>query len=38
VHRGYSVMLGYWDDPERISEAIDARGWLHTGDFGVIDE
>ncbi len=36
--RGYSVMLGYWDDPERTAEAIDAEGWMHTGDIGVIDE
>jgi fatty-acyl-CoA synthase len=35
--RGYAVMLGYWDDPERTAEAIDAQGWMHTGDLGVID-
>jgi fatty-acyl-CoA synthase len=35
--RGYAVMLGYWDDPERTAEAIDADGWMHTGDLGVID-
>jgi fatty-acyl-CoA synthase len=35
--RGYSVMLGYWDDPERTAEAIDAEGWMHTGDLAVID-
>jgi fatty-acyl-CoA synthase len=36
--RGYSVMLGYWDDPEKTSECLDAEGWMHTGDIGVIDE
>jgi fatty-acyl-CoA synthase len=35
--RGYSVMLGYWDDPERTAEAIDAEGWMHTGDLATID-
>ncbi|HET6971756.1 MAG TPA: AMP-binding protein [Phenylobacterium sp.] len=35
--RGYSVMTGYWDDPERTAEAIDPGGWMHTGDLGVID-
>jgi fatty-acyl-CoA synthase len=35
--RGYSVMKGYWGDEERTSEAIDADGWMHTGDLATID-
>ncbi|WP_431956551.1 AMP-binding protein [Nocardia lijiangensis] len=35
--RGYSVMLGYWDQPEKTAEAIDAARWMHTGDIGVMD-
>jgi len=35
--RGYSVMIGYWDDPEKTREAIDADGFMHTGDLGTID-
>jgi len=35
--RGYSVMLGYWEDPSRTAEAIDSEGWMHTGDVGTID-
>ncbi|MEU8624606.1 AMP-binding protein [Streptomyces sp. NPDC048669] len=36
--RGYSVMLGYWDQPERTAEAIDAGRWMHTGDLAVMRE
>ena len=36
--RGYSVMLGYWDDAAKTAEAIDAAGWMHTGDLATIDE
>ncbi|MBI1197750.1 MAG: AMP-binding protein [Phenylobacterium sp.] len=36
--RGYSVMLGYWDDAERTAEAIDAGGWMHTGDLATLDD
>ena len=35
--RGYSVMLGYWNDEERTREAIDAARWMHTGDLATID-
>jgi fatty-acyl-CoA synthase len=35
--RGYSVMLGYWDDEKRTREAIDADGWMHTGDLATMD-
>ncbi|MCV7430631.1 AMP-binding protein [Mycolicibacterium bacteremicum] len=34
--RGYSVMLGYWEDPEKTAEAIDDQGWMHTGDLAVM--
>ncbi|MDT5234048.1 MAG: fatty-acyl-CoA synthase, partial [Mycobacterium sp.] len=34
--RGYSVMLGYWQDEEKTREAIDADGWLHTGDLAIM--
>jgi fatty-acyl-CoA synthase len=36
--RGYAVMKGYWEDPERTAETIDADGWLHSGDLGIMDE
>jgi fatty-acyl-CoA synthase len=35
--RGYSVMLGYWDEPEKTADVLDAGGWMHTGDLAVID-
>jgi fatty-acyl-CoA synthase len=35
--RGYSVMLGYWNEPEKTAEAIDRARWMHTGDLGVMD-
>ncbi len=35
---GYSVMLGYWDEPEKTAEAIDAAGWMHTGDLATMDD
>jgi fatty-acyl-CoA synthase len=36
--RGYSVMLGYWDDAARTAEAIDRARWMHTGDLATLDE
>jgi fatty-acyl-CoA synthase len=36
--RGYSVMLGYWNDEVRTKEAIDSAGWMHTGDLATIDD
>jgi fatty-acyl-CoA synthase len=36
--RGYSVMIGYWNDPEKTAEAVDAEGWMHTGDLATIDD
>ena len=35
--RGYSVMLGYWNDAEKTAEAVDAAGWMHTGDLATMD-
>ncbi|MCR3720709.1 MULTISPECIES: AMP-binding protein [Prauserella salsuginis group] len=36
--RGYSVMLGYWNQPDKTSEAIDSARWMHTGDLAVMDD
>jgi fatty-acyl-CoA synthase len=36
--RGYSVMLGYWNDPQRTAEAIDEARWMHTGDLATMDD
>ncbi len=36
--RGYSVMLGYWDEPGKTAEAIDAGRWMHTGDLATMDD
>ncbi|MYW95396.1 AMP-binding protein [Amycolatopsis rubida] len=36
--RGYSVMLGYWQEPEKTAEAIDAARWMHTGDLAIMDD
>ncbi|HWD69534.1 MAG TPA: AMP-binding protein [Solirubrobacteraceae bacterium] len=36
--RGYSVMRGYWNEPEKTAEAINAARWMHTGDLAVMDE
>jgi fatty-acyl-CoA synthase len=35
--RGYSVMLGYWEEPEKTAEVVDAARWMHTGDLAVMD-
>jgi fatty-acyl-CoA synthase len=34
--RGYSVMLGYWEEPDKTAEAVDAAGWMHTGDLALM--
>jgi fatty-acyl-CoA synthase len=36
--RGYSVMLGYWDEPDKTADVIDAARWMHTGDLAVMDQ
>ncbi|MFE0757485.1 AMP-binding protein [Inquilinus sp. NPDC058860] len=35
--RGYSVMRGYWDQPDRTAEVVDSAGWMHSGDLAVLD-
>ncbi|MGF6230593.1 fatty-acyl-CoA synthase [Inquilinus ginsengisoli] len=35
--RGYSVMRGYWDQPDKTAEVVDAAGWMHSGDLAVLD-
>jgi fatty-acyl-CoA synthase len=36
--RGYAVMQGYWNDPEKTAEAVDFEGWMHTGDLARMDD
>ena len=36
--RGYSVMLGYWNEPDKTAEAIDRARWMHTGDLAIMDD
>ena len=36
--RGYSIMLGYWDEAEKTADVLDKNGWMHTGDIAVIDD
>jgi len=36
--RGYSVMLGYWDEPQKTADVLDDKGWMHTGDLATIDD
>ena len=36
--RGYSVMLGYWEQPDKTAEAIDKARWMHTGDLAIMDD
>jgi fatty-acyl-CoA synthase len=36
--RGYSVMLGYWREPDKTAEVVDAARWMHTGDLAVMDD
>ena len=36
--RGYCVMKGYWNQPDKTAEVLDADGWMHTGDLGIMNE
>ncbi len=36
--KGYSVMLGYWNEPQMTDDAIDTEGWMHSGDLAVMDD
>ncbi len=36
--RGYSVMLGYWNQPDKTAETVDPDGWIHSGDLAIMDE
>jgi fatty-acyl-CoA synthase len=36
--RGYSIMLGYWEEKEKTGDVLDANGWMHTGDLATIDD
>ncbi|MFL6840134.1 MAG: AMP-binding protein [Bradyrhizobium sp.] len=36
--RGYSVMLGYWEEAEKTADVLDRNGWMHTGDIAIIDD
>jgi fatty-acyl-CoA synthase len=36
--RGYCVMLGYWDEPQKTADVLDKNGWMHTGDLATIDD
>jgi fatty-acyl-CoA synthase len=36
--RGYCVMLGYWDEPQKTADVLDNNGWMHTGDLATIDD
>jgi fatty-acyl-CoA synthase len=36
--RGYSVMKGYWDEPEKTADVLDENGWMHSGDLATLDQ